>query len=47
MIDFIQHQKFVCQDVVVNGVRDLIGPPQPNFTMKGRTPESLLRQVAA
>lgn len=47
IIDFIQHQKFASEEAVVDGVRELRGPPQPNFTMKGRTPESLLRQVTA
>ena len=48
MIDYIHQQRFVSQDVfVAPGVVERRGPPQPNFTMKGRTPASLLRQVEA
>jgi hypothetical protein len=46
IIDYIHHQRFVSQDTfVAAGVVERKGPPQPNFTMKGRTPASLLRQV--
>jgi hypothetical protein len=46
IIDYIHHQRFVSQDVfVAPGVVERRGPAQPNFTMKGRTPASLLRQV--
>jgi hypothetical protein len=48
IIDFIHQQRFVSQDVfVAPGVVERKGPAQPNFTMKGRTPASLLRQVEA
>ncbi len=48
IIDFIHQQRFVSQDVfVAPGVVERRGPPQPNFTMKGRTRASLLRQVEA
>ncbi len=48
IIDFIHRQRFVSHDVfVAPGVVERRGPPQPNFTMKGRTPASLLRQVEA
>ena len=48
IIDYIQHQRFVAQDVIIaHGVVERRGPAQPNFTMKGRTPASLLRQVDA
>lgn len=48
IIDYIHHQKFVSQEVfVAPGVVERRLPPQPNFTMKGRTPASLLRQVEA
>lgn len=48
IVDFIHQQRFVSQDVfVAPGRVERQPPPQPNFTMKGRTPESLLRQVAA
>lgn len=48
IIDYIEQQRFVSQDVfVAPGVVERRGPPQPNFTIKGRTPASLLRQVEA
>jgi hypothetical protein len=48
IIDYIHQQRFVPQDVVVAaGVVERRGPAQPNLTMKGRTPASLLRQVEA
>lgn len=48
IIDYIQQQRFVSQNVfVAPGVVERRGPAQPNFTMKGRTPASLLRQVEA
>ena len=48
IIDYINHQRFASQDVfVAPGVVERRGPAQPNLTMKGRTPESLLRQVEA
>lgn len=46
IVDYIHQQRFVSQDVLVApGVVERRGPFQPNFTMKGRTPASLLRQV--
>jgi hypothetical protein len=46
IIDYIQHQKFSSQDIfVAPRVVEQRPPPQPNFTLKGRTPASLLRQV--
>jgi len=50
IVDFIHHQRFVPEQVFVN---DRIGiepiestqPRQPNFTIRGRTPETLMRQV--
>src|SRR4029077_5853421 len=48
IIDYIYQQRFVAQDMcVAPGVVDRRAPPQPNFTMRGRTPASLLRQVEA
>jgi hypothetical protein len=48
IIDYIRQQRFDSQDVfVAPGVVERRGPTQPNFTMKGRTPVSLLRQVAS
>ena len=46
IIDFIWNQKFQNRRVFVErGVIEEIDPPQPNFSMKGRTPNTLLRQV--
>ena len=46
IIDYIWNQKYQIQQVVVErGVIEEHDPPQPNFSMKGRTPESLLKQV--
>ncbi len=46
IFDYIHQQRFVSQDVfVAPGVVERRGPVQPNFTMKGRTPAALLRQV--
>jgi len=46
IIDFIWNQKFQNRRVFVErGVVEEIDPPQPNFNMKGRTPDTLLRQV--
>ena len=46
IIDFIQNQKFENQRVfVARGVVEERDPPQPNFSMKGRTPGTLLRNV--
>lgn len=48
IIDYIHHQRFVFEDTVVApGVVERRGPPQPNFTIKGRNVESLLAQVSA
>lgn len=41
IIDFIYQQKFGSGDT------EQVSPPQPSFTMRGRTPASLLRQVDA
>ncbi len=46
IVDFLLHQKFEAREVVIGpGEVELQDPPQPNLTMRGRTPESLLRQV--
>ena len=48
IIDYIWHQKYENRRVFVErGVAREIGPAQPNFSMRGRTPETLLRQVEA
>ncbi len=46
IVDYIHNQRFVAQDVfVAPGVIERRGAAQPNFTIKGRTAASLLRQV--
>ena len=46
IIDYIWNQKFENQRVfVARGVVEEHAPPQPNFSMKGRTVKTLLRQV--
>lgn len=46
IIDYLQYQRFVPEHVyIANGQREETSPPQPNLSMNGRTPESLLRQV--
>lgn len=46
VVDFIHEQKFAIREcVTAPGVVEKILPPQPNLSMTGRTPESLLKQV--
>jgi len=46
IVDYIWNQKYENRvEFVERGVAQEIGPAQPNFSMRGRTPESLLRQV--
>jgi hypothetical protein len=46
IIDYIHHHRFVGRDeFAAPGVFQGNSPAQPNLTMKGRTPTSLLRQV--
>ncbi|MDH3974563.1 MAG: PcfJ domain-containing protein, partial [Deltaproteobacteria bacterium] len=46
IIDYIHHQKYENQiRFLERGVAEEIGPAQPNFTMRGRTVNSILRQV--
>jgi hypothetical protein len=48
IVDFIQHQKYETQEVFVEpGVVERQPPPHPGFTMRGRTADGLMRQVAA
>lgn len=47
LVDYISAQKFQKQRVwIENGVCEEHPPPHPNFSMKGRSPEVLLRQMA-
>ena len=46
VVDYLHHQRFVPEEVFLDdGLRVELDPPQPNLSMKGRTPRSLLRQV--
>jgi hypothetical protein len=46
IVDYLQQQKYEVQEVfLAPGVRGHQPPPQPNLSMKGRSPESLLGQV--
>lgn len=47
VVDFLQHQRFEWQEAVSpEGVLGKQPPPRPDYTMKGRTVASILRQVA-
>lgn len=46
VVDFLQHQRFEWREgVTLAGVFGRIPPPHPQYTMKGRTVASILRQV--
>jgi PcfJ-like protein len=45
IVDYLHNQRFVAQEVFVEEGDVSPDPPQPNLSMKGRTPRSLLRQV--
>ncbi len=46
MIDYLHHQRFVGREMfVAPGVIEDCPPEQPNLCMKGRNPQTLLRQV--
>lgn len=46
IIDYLHHQRFESrQEFTAPGVREQLPPQQPNLSMKGRTPDSLLKQV--
>ena len=45
IVDYLHNQRFVAQEVFVEEGDISPDPPQPNLSMKGRTPRSLLRQV--
>lgn len=46
VVDFLQHQRFEWREgVTLAGVFGKIPPPHPQYTMKGRTVASILRQV--
>lgn len=46
VIDYIQHQRFVPQEIIQPGGAVVVAdPPQPDYAMKGRSIDRLLRQV--
>jgi hypothetical protein len=46
IIDYIQHRKFTeREEIDAGGARRLTGPPEPQFSMKGRTVRPLLERV--
>jgi hypothetical protein len=48
IVDYIQNQKFAPQEIVEpGGTVRVADPAQPNFAIKGRTVDKLLRQVEA
>ncbi len=48
IVDYLQSQRFARPlEFVARGLRERRPPPQPNLSMKGRTADSLLRQVEA
>jgi len=48
IVDYLRHERFERQEVfVAPGRIEQVSPRQPNLSMKGRTAESLLRQVEA
>jgi len=48
IVDFLYHQRFQTQDLHVGPGRiQVLPPPHPNLSMRGRSPETLLAQVLA
>lgn len=46
IVDYLQDQRFETRDVfIARGLRAQLPPAQPNLSMKGRSTDSLLRQV--
>ncbi len=45
IVDYIRHQRFEPQPLIVGGRVEGHGPAEPNLTMRGRSGESLLRRV--
>ncbi len=45
MADFIHHRKFEPQETVEDGEARLLAPPEPGFSMKGRTVPALWNRV--
>ena len=45
IVDYLHNQRFVAQETFVEEGDFSLDPPQPNLSMKGRTPRSLLHQI--
>ena len=45
IIDYLHNQRFAPEPFVAAENQEAMLPPQPNLTMRGRTPHSLLRRV--
>lgn len=45
IIDYVHNQRFVPTTEIVDGIAERRPPLEPNLTMNGRNPETLLRQV--
>lgn len=46
IVDYLHNERFVRQTLyVAPGHREDLAPPQPDLTMKGRTPEAMIRRV--
>jgi hypothetical protein len=46
IVDYLLHQKYETREMLVGpGVVEQLPPPQPLLSMRGRTPESLLKHV--
>jgi len=43
LIDYITHLKYDSERVFNNGMFQFVGPPKPNFEIRGRTVDSLIR----
>jgi hypothetical protein len=47
VLAYLHHQRFVSEEVYVAGGEVVnLGPPQPDLSMKGRTPRALVRQAS-
>jgi hypothetical protein len=46
IVEYLHGQRFVAEEALVEEGALSVDPPQPNLSMKGRTPRSLLRQLA-
>lgn len=46
VVEYLHNQRFVSEEAIIEGEERIdLGPPQPRLCMKGRTPQSLLRNA--